>query len=50
MIGRWTWDLATSEMTWSKEQYGILGLVDTTVGPSYEGFVRSAMERRDAVR
>ncbi len=39
MIGSWTWDLVTNEVTWSEQSYRNYGLVPGEVKPSYELFL-----------
>ena len=39
MIGSWTWNLITGEVTWSEQSYRNYGLVPGEVKPSYELFL-----------
>jgi diguanylate cyclase (GGDEF)-like protein/PAS domain S-box-containing protein len=38
-LGSWAWDADTGAVSWSDEEYRLLGLEPGTIAPSYEAFV-----------
>jgi PAS domain S-box-containing protein len=48
--GVWDWNIATNQVTWSEEHYGLYGLDPAVTQPSYENWLHSIAEQdRDHV-